>query len=94
MKCSDLGALCGFHRHKHSFYPLQRGDPNPEIVKLEAIMRAMNEKYKAHSSTLVHKVFVPKSGTIVKNVNDQSDDFDRACQSLVPLLRDNRYSVG
>ena len=62
----DFGAICGFHRFKHSFYLLQRGDPNPEIVKLEAIMRAMNEKYKAHSSTLVHKVFVPKSGTIVK----------------------------
>lgn len=50
----------------------QRGDPNPELVKLEAIMRAMNEKYKAHSSLLVHRVFVPKSGKINRFSNDSA----------------------
>ena len=30
----------------------------------------------------------PNQVRLSKNANDQSDDFDRACQSLVPLLRD------
>ena len=30
----------------------------------------------------------PNQVRLSNNVNDQSDDFDRACQSLVPLLRD------
>ena len=30
----------------------------------------------------------PNQVRLSKNIDDQSDDFDRACQSLVPLLRD------